>query len=162
LIISLKKRIGGSANNYAMTSMFSAHPRQKGRAYSIFNNSKLKNEFTCLANDATRNNCAWKLFMEMKWCGLIQLIYRTIFRSALNSIRVFPMTDCVSEFTWKSIVDVQVYLFVRIKHLLSFYVVAFNKISGEYKKRRIFTINVEFIFHQLLLFWPSFKFESRG
>ena len=39
-----------------MPDMFSG---QKGRDYFIFNNSKLKDEFTYLANDANRNNRTW-------------------------------------------------------------------------------------------------------
>jgi len=91
--------------NYAMTSMFSG---QKGRDYFIFNNSKLKNEFTYLANDATRDNRAWKNLYgnEKIWINPVYLQdyfpYPTV-----DSIRILPMSGSDPEFTGKSIVDVQ-------------------------------------------------------
>ncbi|WP_066320505.1 hypothetical protein [Bacillus sp. FJAT-29814] len=82
--------------NYAMTSMFSG---QNGRDYFIFNNSKLKDKFTYLANDATRNNRAWKNLHgnEKVW---INPFYLQVFFPYLtvDSIRILPMSDSDPEY----------------------------------------------------------------
>ena len=91
--------------NYAMTSMFSG---QKGRDYFIFNNSKLKDEFTYLANDANRNNRTWNNLYGNEKVRINPDYLQDFFPySTLDSIRILPMSDKDPEFTGKNIEDLQ-------------------------------------------------------
>ncbi|MBT2641617.1 HNH endonuclease [Bacillus sp. ISL-41] len=91
--------------NYAMTSMFSG---QKERDYFVFNNPRLKNEFTYLANDATRNNRAWKQLYGKEKVRINPVYLQDSFPySILHSIRILPMSDRDPEFTGKTIENIQ-------------------------------------------------------
>lgn len=91
--------------HYAMTSMFSG---QSGRDYFIFNNSKLKDEFTYLANDATRNNRAWKNLYGNEKVRINPIYFQSLFPySLIDSIRILPMSDNDPEFIGKTIEDLQ-------------------------------------------------------
>ena len=91
--------------NYAMTSMFSS---QKGRDYFIFNNPKIKDEFTYLANDATRNNRTWKNLYGNEKVRINPVYLQGFFPySIVNSIRILPMSTKDPEFTGHNIEDLQ-------------------------------------------------------
>ena len=91
--------------NYAMTSLFSG---QNGRDYFIFINAHIKEEFTYLANDATRNNHVWKTHFGNEKVIINPVYLQEAFPySTVASIRILPMSERDPEFTGKNIQDVQ-------------------------------------------------------